>query len=159
MVKRVIYPGTFDPITNGHLDILQRALKLFTRVEVVVGDNPQKRCLFTLEERIDLVRESVCSFRGVSVRPHSGLLVNMVKKRERAIFIRGLRAVSDFEYELQMAMMNRHLNSNVETVFLMPNEKYIFLSSSLTKDISRFNGDIRGFLPAPVYEALKRKNP
>jgi pantetheine-phosphate adenylyltransferase len=157
MAKRVIYPGTFDPITCGHLDILERALKIFSRVEVVVGENPQKQCLFTLQERMDLVRKSVRRLSGATVRSHSGLLVNCVRPGQQAVFIRGLRAVSDFEYELQMAMMNRHLNRNVETVFLMPNEKFVFLSSSLTRDITRFKGRIRRYVPGPVYQALKDK--
>jgi len=157
MTKRVIYPGTFDPITYGHLDILARALRIFRSAEVVVGENPQKQCLFTLKERVALVRDSVRRFPQVSVHSHTGLLVNYVRPGQRAVFIRGLRAVSDFEYELQMAMMNRHLNRNVETVFLMPNEKYVFLSSSLARDITRFRGRIRRYVPPSVYRALKGK--
>lgn len=157
MVKHVIYPGTFDPITKGHLDILERALRIFGRVEIVVGENPQKQCLFTIKERCLLIKQSLGRIPGVTVRTHSGLLVDYVRKNRTAVFIRGLRAVSDFEYELQMAMMNRNLNRNVETVFLMPNEKYVFLSSSLTRDISRFGGHIRHFVPEPVYKALRNK--
>jgi pantetheine-phosphate adenylyltransferase len=156
-VKRVIYPGTFDPITNGHLDILNRALTLFDNVEVIVGENPGKSPFFTLGERKRLIEESVNRDKRVKVTLYRGLLVNAVRKGEKAIFIRGLRVVSDFEYELQMAIMNRKLNPDIETVFLMPNEQYIFLSSSMVKDIVKFKGDISRFIPPVVRRALKEK--
>lgn len=156
-VKRVIYPGTFDPITNGHLDILNRALALFKKVEVVIGQNPHKSPLFSLDERKALIEKSVNFNRYVKVVTYRGLLVDYIKKGEKAIFIRGLRVVSDFEYELQMAIMNRKLNPNVETVFLMPNEQYIFLSSSMVRDIVKFKGDIGRFIPGVVQQALLDK--
>jgi len=156
-VKRVIYPGTFDPITNGHLDILNRALTLFQNVEVLVCENPSKSPLFTLEERKRLIEESMKGIARIKVSVYRGLLVDAVKKGEKAIFIRGLRVVSDFEYELQMAIMNRKLNPDIETVFLMPNEQYIFLSSSMVRDIVKFKGDISRFIPRVVRLALKEK--
>ena len=156
-VKRVIYPGTFDPITNGHLDILNRALTLFKSVEVVIGENPSKSPLFTVEERKSLIEKSLNHDKRVKVNIYKGLLVDYVKKGEKAIFIRGLRVVSDFEYELQMAIMNRKLNPNIETVFMMPNEQYIFLSSSMVRDIVKFKGDIGRFIPPVVQDALKEK--
>ena len=157
MVKRIIYPGTFDPVTHGHLDIVNRTLKLFRTVEILVCENPGKRPLFSLSERAGLIRQSLARPSAVLIRTYRGILVNYVKKGERAIFIRGLRVVSDFEYELQMAMMNRKLNENVETVFLMPNEKYIFLSSALIREIAQYRGKIAKFVPPPVYKALLSK--
>jgi len=157
MVKRVIYPGTFDPITNGHLDILGRALTLFDKVEVVVAENPQKNPLFSLKERMNLIKNATKGWKGVSVSACRGLLVDCLKKGEKAIFIRGLRAVSDFQYEIQLAVMNRKLNTDIETVFLTPNESYIFLSSSMVRNIVRFKGDITRFVPAAVGRALKEK--
>jgi pantetheine-phosphate adenylyltransferase len=124
---------------------------------VVVGENPRKKALFPLQERYSLIRQSTANRKNVRVKVFKGLLVDYISKNEKAIFIRGLRAVSDFEYELQMAMMNRKLNPNVETVFLMPNEKYIFLSSSLIQDIARNRGKIDPFVPGPVKMALKKK--
>ena len=154
MVKRIIYPGTFDPVTYGHIDIVNRTLKLFRTIEIVVCENPIKQPLFSLSERSRLIRQSLGRSSNVLIKTYRGLLVNYVKKGERAIFIRGLRVVSDFEYELQMAMMNRKLNVHVETVFLMPNEKYIFLSSALIREIAQYRGKIAKFVPPPVYKTL-----
>ena len=156
-MRLAIYPGTFDPITNGHLDLLTRALKLFDRIIISVARNPSKFPLFTEEERIALIRSVVGRNPRVKVESFDGLLVDYVQSRKAAAIVRGLRAISDFEYELQMALMNRKLKSTVETVFLMPNEKYTYLNSSIVREIARLGGDVRSFVPAAVYVALKRK--
>jgi len=157
MKRKVIYPGTFDPITNGHLDIILRAHELFGQVEVVIAQNPRKTPLFTVEERKKHILESVKGKKGITVSSHVGLMVDYVKENKKALFIRGLRVLSDFEYELQLALTNRRLNPNIDTVFLMPTEQHIFLSSSMIRDIMQFHGKVRDFVPLPVYEAIKRR--
>lgn len=157
MRPRVIYPGTFDPVTYGHLDILARALEIFGKVEVVVAENRQKNPLFTLEERRELIRASVRGKPGITVSVCRGLLADYVKRSSRTVFIRGLRAVSDFEYELQLAVTNRKLNRAIETVFLTPNDRFIFLSSSMVRDIVRLGGNITDFVPPVVRAALRKK--
>jgi pantetheine-phosphate adenylyltransferase len=156
-VRTAIYPGSFDPFTNGHLDIVQRAIKLFDTVIVAVANNEGKKPLFTLEERVGLVKKSVRGFPNVTVDSFSGLLVNYVEERGGQAVIRGLRAISDFEFEFQLALMNRKLNERVETIFMMPKETYTFLSSRITKEIARLGGDVRAFVPAHVETALKKK--
>jgi pantetheine-phosphate adenylyltransferase len=157
MNRKVIYPGTFDPITNGHLDIIMRAHELFGQVEIVIAQNPRKTPLFTIEERKQHVLECVKGTQGITVATHVGLMVNYVKENEKALFVRGLRVMSDFEYEMQLTLTNRKLNSNIDTVFLMPTEKYIFLSSSMIRDIMQFHGKVKEFVPKPVYEAILRR--
>jgi pantetheine-phosphate adenylyltransferase len=152
-----IYPGTFDPITNGHLDILERAVNLFDKVIITIARNSSKRPLFTEEERLKLIREAVKSFPQVEVDSFEGLLVDYCRKKNAIAVVRGLRAISDFEYELQMALMNRKLNPAVQTVFLMPNEKYTYLNSSIVREIARLGGDVSDFVPAVVKKALDRK--
>ncbi len=156
-VRTVIYPGSFDPLTNGHLDIVQRAAKLFDRVIVAVATNPEKQGLFSLQERVDMVRECVATLPNVSVDMLTGLLVDYVDKAGGQAVIRGLRAVSDFEFEFQLALMNRKLNERVETIFMMPKESYTFLSSRLIKEIAQLGGDVRAFVPANIQAALKAK--
>ena len=156
-MRTAIYPGSFDPFTNGHLDIVQRAIKLFDSVIVAVANNEGKKPLFTLEERVSLVKKSVRGFPNVTVDSFSGLLVNYVDERGGQAVIRGLRAISDFEFEFQLALMNRKLNERVETIFMMPKETYTFLSSRITKEIARLGGDVRAFVPAHVETALKKK--
>lgn len=156
-MRLAIYPGTFDPITNGHLDLLKRALKLFDRIIISVARNPSKSPLFTEQERIALIRAVVGRNARVSVDSFDGLLVDYVQKKRATSVVRGLRAISDFEYELQMALMNRKLDSTFETVFLMPNEKYTYLNSSIVREIARLGGDVRGLVPPPVQRALKKK--
>jgi pantetheine-phosphate adenylyltransferase len=156
-MRLAIYPGTFDPITNGHLDLLTRALKLFDRIIISVARNPSKFPLFTEEERIALIRSVVGRNRRVTVEAFDGLLVDYVQTKKAVAIVRGLRAISDFEYEMQMALMNRKLKSTVETVFLMPNEKYTYLNSSIVREIARLGGDVRSFVPAAVHRALKNK--
>jgi pantetheine-phosphate adenylyltransferase len=157
-MKRIaVYPGTFDPPTYGHLDVIKRALPLFDRVIIAVLDNPGKHCLLTVEERIKIVREITSGMKRVSVDRFKGLLVNYVKIKKACAVIRGLRAVSDFEYEFQMAQMNRELSPGIETVFLMTSTPYSYLSSSLVKEIATFGGNIRKFVPPAVEKLLKKR--
>src|SRR3954447_14722722 len=156
-MRRAIYPGSFDPVTNGHLDVIERARKLFDEVIVAVAHNDQKQPLFSLEERIDLLRATVDGAKNVEIAPMNGLLVNFAVARKATAVIRGLRAISDFEFEFQMALMNRKLNAKVETIFLMPKEEYTYLSSRIVKEIARLGGDVAKFVPAPVAEALRKK--
>jgi pantetheine-phosphate adenylyltransferase len=157
MIRRAIYPGSFDPVTHGHLDVIDRARKLFDEVIVAVAHNDQKHPLFALEERLGLLKGALGKIKNVEVAPLDGLLVNFAIKRKATAVIRGLRAISDFEFEFQMALMNRKLESNVETIFLMPKEEYTYLSSRIVKEIARLGGDVSGFVPAPVAKALARK--
>jgi pantetheine-phosphate adenylyltransferase len=156
-VRTVIYPGSFDPLTNGHLDVVQRAAKLFDRVIVAVAKNDGKNPLFTQAERLELVRKSVGHLGNVEADSFDGLLVEYAEKQSAQAVIRGLRAVSDVEFEFQLALMNRKLNERIETIFMMPKDTYTFLSSRITKEIARLGGDIGTFVPPHVQEALKRK--
>jgi pantetheine-phosphate adenylyltransferase len=152
-----IYPGTFDPITNGHLDLIARASRLFQKVIVAVAVNTGKSPLFTLEERIDLVEQAVSNYANVEVTGFDTLLVNCARQHGASVILRGLRAVSDFEYEFQMAGMNRNLGPELETLFLTPSEKYTFISSSVIKSIAQLQGDISAFVPACVHKQLNQK--
>ncbi len=156
MSKHAVYPGTFDPITNGHIDLVQRSLRIFDTITIAVAPNPQKAPLFSLEERLEMTRQAVRDVNGVFVEPFDGLLVEYARKRGAVAIIRGLRAVSDFEYELQMALMNRRLDTNIETVFLMPSEEYSYLTSTIIKTVAHLGGDIKGLVP-PVIEARLKK--
>ncbi len=156
-MRTAIYPGSFDPFTNGHLDIVQRAIKLFDTVIVAVANNEEKKPLFNLKERLSLVKQSIRGLPNVKVDSFDGLLVDYVEERGGHAVIRGLRAISDFEFEFQLALMNRKLNERVETIFMMPKETYTFLSSRITKEIARLGGDVRAFVPAHVEIALKKK--
>ncbi|MEP6937948.1 MAG: pantetheine-phosphate adenylyltransferase [Chthoniobacterales bacterium] len=156
-MRRAIYPGSFDPVTNGHLDVIDRARKLFDEVIVAVADNDAKQPLFSLEERVELLRGTLGNVDRVQIAPLRGLLVEFAVAQEAAAVIRGLRAVSDFEFEFQMALMNRKLNCAVETIFLMPKEEYTYLSSRIVKEIARLGGDVASFVPARVAEALRSK--
>ena len=151
-----VYPGTFDPFTNGHQDILERALKIFPRMIVAVAGNPEKAPLFTLEERMEIIRDAVKGIQGVRVDPLHTLLVDYVKTQGAAVVIRGLRAISDFEYEFQMALMNRRIAEDIETVFLMPHEAYTYLSSRLVKEVALLGGTVKG-LVSPVVERMLRE--
>jgi pantetheine-phosphate adenylyltransferase len=157
-MKIAIYPGTFDPITNGHIDILERALKLFDKVIITIALNTAKNPLFTEEERFTLLRKVTQKYKNVEVDSFQGLLVDFVEKRKAIAVVRGLRAMTDFEYELQMALMNRKLDETMETVFLMPNEKYTYLSSNVVREIARLGGDVSKFVPPVVRKALQQKN-
>ncbi len=159
-MRRAIYPGSFDPITNGHIDIIERALKLFDEICVTVAINPLKSPLFSIHERIELIKKALQErsiHDHVKVEGFDGLLVKFAKEKKACAIIRGLRAVSDFEYELQMALMNRRLADEITTVFMMPHEKYTYLNSSIVKEVCRFGGDITNFVPTAVKEALLKK--
>jgi pantetheine-phosphate adenylyltransferase len=156
-MRRAIYPGSFDPVTNGHLDVIERARKLFDEVIVGVAVNDQKQPFFTLEERLALLRATIDGMDRVSISPLDGLLVEFAVEQHATAVIRGLRAVSDFEFEFQMALMNRKLEASVETIFLMPKEEYTYLSSRIVKEIARLGGDIAKFVPSLVVEAFAKK--
>ena len=155
--NRAIYPGTFDPVTNGHLDILNRGKLIFDEIVVAVAKDTGKNPLFSLEERVAMVEEATQGMAGVRTEPFEGLLVRYAEAHHARAIIRGLREVSDFEYEFQMALMNRKLNQNIETVFLMPNEKYTYLTSSIVREVASLDGNVKAFVPANVYTALKLK--
>ena len=156
-MRTAIYPGSFDPLTNGHLDVVQRAARLFDRVVVAVAKNEGKHPLFTLAERLALVNESISHLPNVEADSFAGLLVDYVVNRKAQVIVRGLRAISDFEFEFQLALMNRKLNENVETIFMMPKDTYTFLSSGIVKEIARLGGDVASFVPGPAQAALARK--
>jgi len=155
MSKTAIYPGTFDPITNGHIDIIERGLAIFDRLIIAVALNPKKAPLFNIEERIEMIEESLGRHPKVSVETFSGLLVEEAERRKARVILRGLRAVSDFEYEFQMALMNRNLNDKIETVFMMTGEAYSYLSSSVVKEIASLGGTVDGLVPKIVSARLK----
>src|SRR5438046_7733402 len=157
VMRRAIYPGSFDPVTNGHLDVVERARKLFDEVIVAVAHNDEKQPLFPLPERLDLLQQTVGKMENVRIAQFHGLLVDFAAAQETSAVIRGLRAVSDFEFEFQMALMNRKLESSVETIFLMPKEEYTYLSSRLVKEIARLGGDVSKFVPDLVAKALRKK--
>ena len=153
-MRTVIYPGSFDPLTNGHLDVVQRAAKLFDRVIVAVAKNEGKKPLFSLKERVSLVSDCIKQMPNVEADSFDGLLVAYAAQRSAQAVIRGLRAVSDFEFEFQLALMNRKLNEQIETIFMMPKDTYTFLSSRIVKEIARLGGDIQAFVSPVVQEAL-----
>jgi pantetheine-phosphate adenylyltransferase len=153
--KIAVYPGTFDPITFGHIDIVDRACYLFDNVIVAIAENPSKQPLFSVEERKDMIRESTRSIENVEVDAFEGLLVEYATLRNAVAIIRGLRAVTDFEYELQMALMNRNLRDKIATVFLMPHEEYIYLNSSIVKEVASFGEDVSHLVPEIVVRKLK----
>ena len=156
-MRTAIYPGSFDPLTNGHLDVIERAAKLFDRVVVAVAKNESKQPLFTLEERVELVRRCIQHLPGVEADSFECLLVEYVEQRSAQAVVRGLRAVSDFEFEFQLALMNRKLNERVETIFMMPKDTYTFLSSRIVKEIASLGGDVSAFVPKHVQGALVAK--
>jgi pantetheine-phosphate adenylyltransferase len=156
-MKIAIYPGTFDPITNGHLDIVQRAARLFDKVIVTIARNSSKNPMFTEQERLALIKAAVKGNKRVAVDVFDGLLVVYARKKKATAIVRGLRAISDFEYEFQMALMNRKLNDQLETVFMMPNAKYTFLNSSIVREIARLGGDVKDFVPPVVQRALEAR--
>jgi pantetheine-phosphate adenylyltransferase len=157
MERKAIYPGSFDPITNGHVDIIQRGKKIFDKIIVGVLDNPKKSPLFTAEERVQLIKEIFAQDPAVEVMSFSGLLVDFARRNGVNVVIRGLRAISDFEYEFQMALMNRKLAHEMETLFMMPSLKYSFLSSNMVKEVFQLGGCVKDLVPPQVEEALKNK--
>ena len=155
--KIAIVPGSFDPITYGHIDIIKRSAQLFDEVIVAILVNPDKKYLFTLEEREEMINESIKDFKNVKVDSFSGLLVNYAKKVDSTVIVRGLRAVSDFEYEMQLTFMNKELDYNIETFYMMANKQYSFISSSIVKGVSGFGADLSKFVPKHVEERLEKK--
>ena len=155
--KIAIVPGSFDPITYGHIDIIKRSTQLFDEVIVAILVNPDKKYLFTLEEREEMINESIKDFNNVRVDSFSGLLVNYAKKVNSTVIVRGLRAVSDFEYEMQLTFMNKALDDNIETFYMMANKQYSFISSSIVKGVSGFGADLSKFVPKHVEEKLEKK--
>ncbi len=152
-----IYPGSFDPVTNGHLDLIERAAKIYDRLIVAVLQNDEKEPLFSAPERVEMLRQSTASWPGVEVDLFAGLLVDYAKRRKAHVLLRGIRAISDYEYELQMALMNRKLAPGIETVFMLPAETYSYLSSRLVKEIFRLGGDISNLVPSVVVDRLRAK--
>ena len=157
MSKIAVVPGSFDPITNGHLDIINRAAKVFGQVNVVIMNNSSKNSLFTVDERIELIRQVTQTIPNVTVETSGGLMIDYAEKVGAVAVVRGLRAVSDFEYEMQITSMNRVLNENIETFFIMTNNQYSFLSSSIVKEVAQYGGDISELVPIQVEEALKKR--
>lgn len=157
MTVSAMYPGTFDPITLGHEDLVRRACRLFDRVVVAIAANPGKEPMFSLDERVELATEALSSIGNVEVTGYEGLTVDFARDHGLAVIVRGLRAISDFEYEFQLANMNRHLTDEVETAFLTPTEKYTYISSSLVREIAKLGGDITEFVPANVKKALMER--
>ncbi len=155
--KIAIVPGSFDPITYGHIDIIKRSAQLFDEIIVAILVNPDKKYLFTLEEREEMINESIKDFNNVRVDSFSGLLVNYAKKVNSTVIVRGLRAVSDFEYEMQLTFMNKALDDNIETFYMMANKQYSFISSSIVKGVSGFGADLSKFVPKHVEERLEKK--
>jgi pantetheine-phosphate adenylyltransferase len=155
-MRHCIYPGTFDPITYGHLDVLSRAARLFDIVTVAVAENPGKEPLFTAEQRLGMLRPNVAQLANVTVTTFDGLLVDFARDQKCDAIIRGLRALSDFEFEFNMALMNRHLQPEIETLFVMPNEQFSYTSSSLVKQVAKFGGDVGHFVPPNVAAELRR---
>ncbi|WKY46354.1 pantetheine-phosphate adenylyltransferase [Eubacteriaceae bacterium ES3] len=155
--KIAIYPGSFDPITHGHLDIIERASKIFDKVIVCVMYNNTKKYLFSLEERANLIRECVNSLENVEVDCFDGLLVEYARQKDTNIIVKGLRAFIDFEYEFQMALTNKHLDNDIETFFMVTNNKHSYISSSLVKELVKLNGDVEGFIPENVKNAMQKK--
>ena len=156
-MSRAIYPGSFDPVTLGHIDVVERALRLFDEVVVAAAPSEGKNPLFAIDERIELIRASLPGEARLKVKKLDGLLVDFVRAEQASVVIRGLRAVSDFEFEFQMALMNRRLAPGVETIFLMPKEDFSYISSRIVKEVARLGGDVSGVVPAPVREALAAK--
>ncbi|MBI2956474.1 MAG: pantetheine-phosphate adenylyltransferase [Acidobacteria bacterium] len=152
-----IYPGSFDPVTNGHLDLIERASKLFDRLIVALLSNPEKDPLFTIGERVEMLREAVAHLPNVEVDTFDGLLVDYARRRGARVLLRGIRAVSDYEYELQMALMNRQLAPEIETVFMLPAEAYSYLSSRLVKEVARLGGSLKALVPPAVEERIRAK--
>ncbi|EMA8638818.1 pantetheine-phosphate adenylyltransferase [Cronobacter malonaticus] len=157
MTTRAIYPGTFDPITNGHLDIITRAASMFNELILAVAASPHKKTMFSLDERVALAQRAAAHLPNVSVTRFSDLMANFAQAQQANVLVRGLRTAGDFEYEMQLAHMNRHLMPTLESVFLMPSKEWSFISSSLVKEVARHQGDVSHFLPAHVHQALLEK--
>ena len=157
-MNSAVYPGTFDPVTNGHIDVIERALKLFDKLYIVVADNPQKAPTFSGKDRVEMLKEVLKKHNSrIEVDYFDGLLLNFVKKKKSSVIVRGLRAISDFEFEFSRALLSRELEEDIETIFLMTKDDYAFLSSSIVKEIAMFNGSVKGFVPEIVEKKLREK--
>lgn len=156
-MTKAIYPGSFDPVTKGHLDIIERTSQIVESLTVAVLDNPRKKAVFSIEERVEMIRSCISRYHNVVVDYYQGLLIDYARAKKINIIIKGLRAISDFEFEFQMALANRKLNSKIETLFMMTNSKYSYLSSSIVKEIASFGGDIKGLVPPEVYTMVMKK--
>jgi pantetheine-phosphate adenylyltransferase len=157
-MRTAVYPGTFDPVTNGHIDVIERASKLFDRLYILVGENPQKQSTFTADERVRMLKQALKRHSSrIAVEHFNGLLLDYVKKKKSKVIVRGLRAISDFEFEFQRAQFNREFAKDIETIFIMTKDDYAFLSSSIIKEIAMFNGSVKGFVPEIVEKKLKEK--
>ena len=156
-MKRVIYPGTFDPPTNGHLNVISRAAKIFDSIEIVIAVNPEKKCVFTPQERFNMLKSLVKKHKNVNVHVWEGLVVNFAEKINAKVILRGVRALSDFDHEFELSMMNKALNENIETILLPTDKKYFVLRSSAIKEVAQFKGDISKMVPKIVEDALKLK--
>jgi pantetheine-phosphate adenylyltransferase len=157
-MKRIaVYPGTFDPVTHGHVDLVERSLRMFDKVIIAIAANPKKKPLFPLQERVAMFRTALKGRRNIMIEGFDCLLVDYMKEKKAVGLIRGLRAVSDFEYEMQMALMNRRLDSSIETVFLMPSEEYTFVTSTIVKEAASYGGDVSSLVPRIVVEKLRKK--
>ena len=157
-MNSAVYPGTFDPATNGHIDVIERALKIFDKLYVVVADNPQKAPTFSGKERVDMLKDALKKYNGrIEVEYFEGLLLNYVKKKKSNVIVRGLRAISDFEFEFSRALLSRELEKEIETIFLMTKDDYAFISSSIVKEIAMFSGSVKAFVPEIVDKKLKEK--
>ncbi len=155
-MKSAVYPGTFDPATHGHIDIIERALKIFDKLYVVVADNPQKAVTFSAKERVEMLKSILRKYNGrIEIEYFDGLLLDYVKKKKSNVIVRGLRAISDFEYEFSRALLSREMEKEIETIFLMTKDDYAFLSSSIVKEIAMFGGSVKGFVPEIVEKKLK----
>lgn len=152
-----VYPGTFDPVTNGHVDLVERSLIIFDEVIVAIAENPKKKPLFSIRERVAMFKKVTSQYNRVVIEGFDGLLVDYVRKKGAVAIVRGLRAVSDFEYEMQMALMNRRLDNRIETVFMMPNEEYSFITSTIVKEAASYGGDVSSLVPPIVVQKLKEK--
>lgn len=157
MCQKAIYPGTFDPVTYGHIDLIKRAQEIFSEVVVAVAHNPQKKPLFSVKERVDMLKKATAGLSGITIDDFDSLVIDYARKQGSKVLIRGLRMISDFEFEFQMALTNRKLNSHIETIFLMPQETYSYISSKLLKEAASLGADLSSFVPDFVEEALKKK--
>ena len=158
-MKAAIYPGSFDPLTKGHLDIINRSSLIFDKLIIAIADDNNKKAMFSIEERLQMIHEEISDFKNIEVQSFSGLLMNFAELKKINVIIRGLRVLSDFEFEFKMAMMNRGLNNDVDTLFLMPNERYIHISSSLIKEIASLGGDISNYVSPNILNKIKDKDP
>jgi|TARA_B100001971_G_C18092502_1_gene484271 pantetheine-phosphate adenylyltransferase len=156
-MKTAVYPGSFDPVTNGHIDVIKRALKVFDKIIVAVGDNPEKKPTFTTEERIEMLKESTKDLKNLEIDSFSGLLLDYVKNKDSNVIIRGLRAVSDFDFEFQRALMNRVVEKDIETIFIMTKEDFVYLNSSVVKEMAMFEGKVNGLVPEIVEKKLRER--